>query len=328
MGANPVADIRLTRRAMLAASAATGLANLLDSSPTSAAPPSKSKQLPKAKPSAEAYRLLVLAANPVGYWRLGETSATDSVKDETAQHHDGRFVGQPRFETPGAIQGDTSGAVVLDGQSYVEIPDDPAFSQPTSGAGLTVEAWMRPDLLDFAPNAAVTYVHWLGKGDEGQTEWGLRFYTKSDSQRPNRISAYLWNLDGNLGAGAYFQDPIVAGEWLHIVACYEPGNAAQTQPSPGVEIFKNGVPRQGPPNKGTLYSSPPDWSIMPAHGTAPLRLGTRDGKSFLVGALDEVAIYPRVLTAGEIRLHYEVGAGLRKLTYTELTKLKRMVKSK
>ena len=46
---------------------------------------------------------------------------------------------------------------------------------------------------------------------------------------------------------------------------------------------------------------------MPVHGTAPLRLGTRDKVSFFRGALDEVAIYPRVLTADEILENYQTG---------------------
>ena len=40
------------------------------------------------------------------------------------------------------------------------------------------------------------------------------------------------------------------------------------------------------------------------HG--PRRLGTRDGKGFLIGGLDEVAIYPRLLSPEEIRRHYGV----------------------
>jgi len=38
----------------------------------------------------------------------------------------------------------------------------------------------------------------------------------------------------------------------------------------------------------------------PAHGAATLRLGTRDLGNFVTGALDDVAIYPRVLGEGEI----------------------------
>jgi hypothetical protein len=312
---------KLTRRKMLAVAGAAGIASFAGTNQVDSAPP-------KAKPQSEAYRLVVLAANPTGYWRLGETAGATSAADETLHRHDGKYLGQPKFETQGAIVGDPNGAVTLDGQSYVEIPDDPAFSQPTSGAGLTVEVWLRPDKLDFAEDDALKYIHWLGKGEAGQQEWGFRFYTKGDTERSNRISAYIWNLEGKLGAGAYFQDMIVVGEWLHIVACYEPGDASIQSRSPGVQIYKNGVFRKGPPERGTLYNNPPEWSIMPAHGKAPVRLGTRDRKGFLIGGLDEVAIYPRVLTAEEIRLHYEIGAGARKLSATELAKLKRVVNPK
>ncbi len=145
-------------------------------------------------------------------------------------------------------------------------------------------------------------MHWLGKGTPGQYEWGLRFYSR-DTTRPNRISAYIWNPghpQGGEGAGAYFQDELVPGEWIHVVATYEPGDK-DTDPPAGVHIYKNGVHRLGPPSKGTLYST---YGIVPAHGIAPLRLGTRDLASFLIGGLDEVAIYPRVLTSDEILENY------------------------
>jgi hypothetical protein len=297
---------------MLAIAAASGVAGLAGGVAHSAT----TKQAP-----ASAYRLLILAAKPAGYWRLGERSGATAA-DETGNRHDGRDVGRLRLGEPGAIFGDSNSSVTLDGNSYVEIPDSPAFSQPTSGAGLTVEVWMRPDRLDFADTAAVKYIHWLGKGEERREEWGFRFYTRGDSQRPNRISAYIWNPSGQLGAGAYFQDRLVAGKWIHVVACYEPGNAIVRLRPGGVSIYKDGVFRQGPPSRGTLYSNPPDWQIMPQRGTAPVRLGTRDRKGFFVGGLDEVAIYPRVLSPEEIRWHYEVGAGMRKLSAIELGTLR------
>ena len=73
-----------------------------------------------------------------------------------------------------------------------------------------------------------------------------------------------------------------------------------------MSIYKDGIFRQGPPAPGTLYRNP-QWQITSVPGSAPLRLGTREGKSFFTGGLDEVAIYPRVLTAQEIRDHYDVG---------------------
>ena len=106
------------------------------------------------------------------------------------------------------------------------------------------------------------------------------------------------------GAGAYFQDTLIAGEWIHVVACYDPGDS--TIPTAGVHIYKNGVQRLGPPSAGTLYSNP-KFLIAPQHGTAPVRIGTRDLASFLRGAIDEVAIYPRVLSGEEVLDNYTVG---------------------
>ncbi len=40
-----------------------------------------------------------------------------------------------------------------------------------------------------------------------------------------------------------------------------------------------------------------------------MRFGTNTGDYALKGALDEVAIYPRVLTAAEILKNYNVGSG-------------------
>jgi len=250
------------------------------------------------------YEQLVLAKKPVAYWRLGEITGPDAV-DRTANGHTGTYHGAPVFQERGAIRGDRDTAISLDGdRSYIEIPSHRDFSQPTSGEGLTIEVWMRPDVLDFAGETDDPYIFWLGKGAPHQQEWALRFYSRTSPDRPNRISAYLFNPEGGLGAGAYVQDELTAGQWIHIVACFDPGDA-QT-PGAGVSVYKNGIFRLGPPVPGTLYRNP-QWQITSVPGSAPLRLGTRDGKSFFTGGLDEVAIYPRVLTAQEIRNQYHAG---------------------
>jgi len=245
------------------------------------------------------YYQQVLAKHPVAYWRLGEAKGPTAL-DATRHGHDGTYHGAPIFRETGAIRHDSDTAIKLDGhQSYVEIADSQHFSQPASGQGLTVEAWLRPDVLVFPGETNDPYIHWLGKGEKGQYEWGFRFYSQQ-STRPNRISAYLWNPAGGLGAGAYFQDHLKPGEWMHVVACYDPGD--QTDPQAGVSIYKNGVLRGSPATQpGARYQ---EYRIVPAHGTAPLRLGTRDLKSYLIGGLDEVAIYPRGLSSAEIQDNY------------------------
>jgi len=292
---------KLTRREALKLAAAAGLGGVAAGSFVRNA-----EGLTRRKIMSAAYRDGVLAKGPVGYWRLGEADGPTAA-DETVSGFAGTYAGAPTFGQAGAIANDPDTAVGLNGpdfRDYVEVASDAAFSQPTSGAGLSVEVWMRPDVLTFAGQTADPYVHWLGKGSAGQHEWTLRFYSQETS-RPNRISAYIFNPVGGEGAGAYFQDELVPGEWIHVVACYEPGDK-DTVPAAGVHIYKNGVHRLGPPSSGTLYSNP-RFNIVPASGGAPLRLGTRDLGSFLTGGLDEVAIYPRVLTADEVLDNYTNG---------------------
>jgi hypothetical protein len=280
-----------TRRQILLLSGTTGLAWL-----------GQTASWAQQSVGASSYREAVLAKNPVGYWRLSDPVLRTAI-DASPHRRNGKYHDNPQ-STPGALRADADTGVALDGKSYIEIPDCAAFSQPTSGLGLTVEAWFRPDTLDFEGETADPYIYWLGKGDAKRQEWGMRFYSKR-SKRPNRISAYIWSPAGGLGAGAYFEDVLQPGVWIHVVACYDPGDAL-TKGKPGVHIYKNGMHRGGPPAPGTLYNNP-RWQIRPAHGAAPLRLGTLDRKSFLTGGLDEVAIYPRVLTAKEIAENHDVG---------------------
>jgi hypothetical protein len=163
---------------------------------------------------------------------------------------------------------------------------------------------MRPDVLTFSGQTSESYVHWLGKGETDNMEWGLRFYSLASPSRPNRISAYIWNASGGEGAGAYFQDELTAGQWIHVVAVYDRGDRAN--PTAGVSIYRDGVLREGPlKSNGARYAT---YDIVPATGAAPVRLGSRDLESFFTGALADVAIYPRALDATEIAENFRVGS--------------------
>ena len=265
--------------------------------------------LGNAAAATDPYSTVVLAKAPVGYWRLGEI-AGPAAADLSGNASDGTYYGGPDFGEPGAIANSSDTAIALHGSDsgdYIEIPDPDSaqFSQPASGAGLTVEVWMRPDVLSFSGQTTQPYIHWLGKGEAGRYEWGLRFYSSDAAARPNRISAYIWNPSGGEGAGAYFEDhDLQPGAWIHIVACYDPGDL-NTDPPAGVRIYRDGQLQLGPPSPGTLYRN---YGISPAHGSAPVRLGARDNLLLtLEGGLDEVAIYPRVLSDAEILENYTTG---------------------
>jgi hypothetical protein len=253
-----------------------------------------------------AYARAVLASGPAAYRRLDELRGP-TAHVASGKGNSGRYVGRPQFGQKGAFPSETNRAVGLPGhqtRSYVEIPSREAFSIGSSGKGLTVEVWMRPDALDFKgedTGPAGDFIHWLGEGEEGRYEWGFRFYGRRSS-RPNRISAYAWNSDGKLGAGAYVEDPVVAGAWIYLVATFDDPRTVNAK----VNLYKNGAPGLNNQSPGTLYK---DYHISPKHGAAPLRLGTRDLRSFLKGGLDEVAIYPRVLKAEEILHRFQVASG-------------------
>ncbi len=246
------------------------------------------------------YARRVLSLKPVGYWRLQEEGGTVAHDSSPHQRH-GVYHGHPGFRKSGPIHGEH--AVEFDGKrTYVEIPSHADFSVRTHAKGMSVEAWMRPDRLVFPGEPKKEYLHWLGKGEKDHEEWAFRFYSRASADRPNRLSAYIFNAAGREGAGAYFQDSKFwrkdeeCQPWVHVVACYDPGT--KDDPKAGVSIYINGKLRQGPPAKGTLYRS---YEIVPRAGNAPVRLGTRELQAFFHGRIAEVAIYPRVLTAEEVR---------------------------
>ncbi len=181
----------------------------------------------------------------------------------------------------------------FDGSStYVEIPDSTDFSVDTTG-GLTISAWMRPDVLLFPSTEGSGYVHWLGKGERGTQEWVFRMYSQDNTEgRENRISFYVFNNAGGRGCGSYFQDPISASQWIHVVGVAD--GSLQT-----TAIYKNGVLRNINSYAGT---------ITPQHATAPLRMATRDFASFFLGGMAQVRVWNRPLTTEEISGLYVSGS--------------------
>jgi len=181
--------------------------------------------------------------------------------------------------------------LIFDGTNgYVEVPDNKDVSIPTTGK-LTISFWMRPDALDFSKAEASAdgkYIQFLGKGEYGtknQIEWSFRMYNKNSS-RPNRISFYIFNLNGGSGTGSYFQDTVNIGEWIHVVGKVD---------GKYTYIYKNGVLRDRDNYLNIIY---------PKDGTAPLRIGTFTKNSYLKGAIDDITIYNRILSNTEIKALY------------------------
>ncbi len=216
-----------------------------------------------------------------------EATGASAVQVDEAVNH-GALFGEDRF-------GNAQSSAYFDGDSsYLEIPDNDAFSIATAGA-LTISVWMSPDTLDFVNAERAGYVHWMGKGVPHQHEWVFRMYNKNlkddQEQRPNRMSAYAFNLEGGLGAGSYVQEEIAPREWIHFVARYDVS-------SNKISLFKNGVKK----DEDDLYDA--TYGVQVQNGTAPVRLGTRSLWSFFKGRIDDLRFYNRALPDDEIRALY------------------------
>jgi len=183
------------------------------------------------------------------------------------------------------------------------------FSVATTGA-LTVSVWMFPQVLTFT-HSIKGYVHWLGKGtgsgSSGQQEWTFRMYNLvNDANRPNRISFSVFNSEGRLGVGSYYEDrnsPIVAGQWRHLTGVADNGS---------ITIYKNGIDSghcfqyQGDgPCQQQLDTADNRIVINPVAGSAPRRIGTQDGKSYFQGGIAALRIWNRALTNTEVRDLYQ-----------------------
>lgn len=235
------------------------------------------------------YDQIIMEDQPVGYWALD----TNFPVDQTGNGHDGAFSGSPVHTT--LPNGDA--AVAFNGiDQYYTIPDHDDLELTTNGV-LTIEAWMRPDTLEFTNQQSSGYVHWMGKGEPGEHSWAARMYSYTNIEnRPNRISGYSFNLAGGLGAGSYFQDPVTAGEWIHYTLVINTVAVSDQYPTGYTKIYKNGVLRDQDVLAG--------YNIIPGNGTAPIRIGTRDFGSFFEGAIGKVAIYDYELTAEQLSRHY------------------------
>lgn len=248
---------------------------------------------PTATPGgASRYDSLILSRGPVGYWPL----APGVTSDASGHGLHGTFTGGPA----GTTMPDGSAAPVFNGVDQYFTVQDSDWLEITRTGVLTVEAWLRPDVLTF-PGAQTSgdgpYVHWMGKGVTGQHSWAARIYDKDGSTRPNRISGYAFNLTGGLGAGSYFQDALTAGQWIHYTLVVNTVNTSSTYPTGYTKIFKNGVQRD--------QDKLSDYDIVPGNGTAPVRVATRDLASFFLGAIGKVAMYDYELTPAQLAEHYQ-----------------------
>lgn len=214
-----------------------------------------------------------------------ESISDEVVFDSSPNGLDGRIVGAQVTE-----RGE-SDAMAFTSDNEMIIVDDSDQLSINESSGFTVMLWIRFDNTTFVGDGSSRdYINFIAKGSEGEYEWGLRQYNRSnEGNRGNRISFYAFNRDGGLGAGSYVQDRIKEGEWMHLAGVIRDGK---------IELWKNGALRDS--------DRLSDYNIVPENGDAPLLIGSTRGFTFH-GAIDDLRIYDRALAGRDIKRIYREG---------------------
>ncbi|MFH1905195.1 MAG: LamG-like jellyroll fold domain-containing protein [bacterium] len=211
----------------------------------------------------------------VGLWHLDHEGADDEAIDSSAYGNHGTLV---TMDTNPAspdfcwVDGKIGNALELDGvDDYVEIPHTPSINLEANHP-FTISYWMYESL----PNLCATVMKgsfWDGYG---------HLLSATD----NRILIYT---DGSVSIELAVSNAWDCNKWYHI---------AQTYDSSGViRVYSNGA------LKGT--SAAGKNLITNAE---PLYIGADDGvRYYFNGAIDEVRIYSKALTAEEIEELFLVG---------------------
>ncbi len=179
----------------------------------------------------------------------------------------------------GVVMGDTQptdgasgGAMLFDGDGdYIEVAHDAALD--ITGP-ISLSLWIRPDAED--PEGQGTETAPMAKAFSTASpswSWQVRYGWAS----PKPYMAFTFNTSPR--AWAYVNENLAQGEWHHI-ACSADGQT--------LTAYLNGLATESTP-MGAITSSP-----------APVLIGSDGWSCDWIGAIDEVAIYNRALSADEM----------------------------
>lgn len=214
-----------------------------------------------------AYRQEVLADGPASYWPFSETSGTTTA--DVVGQKDGALVGGVTRVQGATNDGD--GALAFDGETgRVVIGDYYAFAGTTS---YSIELWAKRETVD-------SMVRWmLDRTSDAVPDVGWQIYTGNDFTIHSRSTGA--SETGYSGTGQ-----LTPGQWVYLVATYDGTEA---------KFFRNAVPANN------MFSTEPIGG-----GPGQLVFGDLAKEQFYKfdGAMDEVAIYERPLSAVEVANHY------------------------
>ena len=219
--------------------------------------------------SLTSYTDIIKADNPLGYWKLGETSGTtvfdSSVNNINATYTNGVVLGKD-----GGISNSINTSANFDGiNDYITAGNNASFKMTSA---MTLEAWINP--------SAITGTHNI-VSREG--EYLLSIHSNGNLYYAIAASNPSWDW---VDTGYKVQ----TNEWTHLTFTTD-STAGQ------IKLYANG---------NEVYTRALTGNIGDVDGgNNNLMIGARNGTSeYFKGQIDEVAIYNTALSANQIKNHY------------------------
>ena len=224
----------------------------------------------------DAYTALVMADNPMAFWRLDETNGTTAF--DAAGAHDGAYSGSMTRGAGGALPKVADFCVHFTGGG-VQVPYTPVLNP--NGA-FSVEFWANPDTTS-------TYVPMASQYRAGSARDGWAFYDYNDG---NSWELQLGNANG-VSHYAYNGPPAPqAGTWYQVCMVWDGTNTLSLYSE------NNLVGRNTTVANGGTY--------VP-NSVNPLVIGQRnDGNFAFHGLMADVAVYNYALTQTQISNHWSI----------------------
>jgi RHS repeat-associated protein len=197
----------------------------------------------------------------IGRWRFEEGAGTTAADDHGTANN-GTLLNGPVWSS-----GPMGGALKFDGvNDYVSVAD---AAELRLGTGMTIALWVKKEA------EASDWVRLVGKGDSANRNYGV--WEESGSGK--RILFQFQKTDGTW-LSLYSTATLEVGQWYHVTCTYNGSTAV---------IYLNGTAAGQQAITGT-----------PKTSSHPVTFGYAGFHTYLAGCLDEVRIYNRALSAGEV----------------------------
>lgn len=212
-----------------------------------------------------AYRSAVLADGPLAYWRLGEAVA--GLATDEIGLHPGVYQKAGGLKSTEGATGDRDKAVLFDGVGSINVGDVFDFA----GQPFSVELWAKP-------SSVTTGYRRLVSKERFSPDQGWHFEVSPDLKIDFDIRRD--GVSDGLSAN------VTPDVFTHVVVTFDLST---------LRLYLNSV---------NVASRPTTLGLIATTGTG-LTLGGIDGspEAFL-GALDDIALYGKVLTSAQISAHY------------------------